>query len=591
VGEVIVEEGCLPAEGECSRVRFPGTYCVTVADLEGGFFGNPSTPAGTPHRRYQLERNVWNANPSLGLIPIVAVVEQRTGENWGPARSGIRVHFQLIEPETPPADSPAAVSHRSTSVAGSQNTHTDSSTTPPTRTNYVFNMTGSPQAYVNGEKARNARAANDPQVNNAHTQVGGKRGNPTAGSDRALHVLETGTSRDGFHGSLNLTPAQASSHAHAVTAATNAEGKAGVILMPSRTGGDRYRLRAFLDPIPEPGYDQASNGSEIFAVKAETGTLVVWRILRISKYLRWDYPTNSDPNHAMHSNRCGGALNNFDTEGYIHNEYQRAWLDVEVEDLAKTPQAITQAEWRQAIQFARGRIHPTLSGRYNFNVLLPDTTGTAGVHNNSPGIIRFLSAAQYDAAPKGTPPAGGWTAATGNANFLSDMAAIMHAMAAEIMEYFTHNAIGGVTIIQCPIMTSIEADSPAMADGTLQIDSDPSSANWMRSGWGGMRRGCYVTFGSNVYGSNGFPYDHNSNAMHETGHTFYCPHQYTDANQVNTGPGGSTGGGFDEHDYHDLCVMGYMSRRPGGQADFCGRCLLLFAGWDTHGMPPNSPGP
>ena len=130
-----------------------------------------------------------------------------------------------------------------------------------------------------------------------------------------------------------------------------------------------------------------------------------------------------------------------------------------------------------------------------------------------------------------------------------------------------------------------------MLFGCLSV-SDPSSGNWLRSGWGGMRRGCYIAFGTTVYTNPSFPYDHNSNCMHESGHTMYCPHQYTDGAQVNVGPGGSSGGGFDEHDYHDLCVMGYMSRRTtAGQADFCGRCVLLFAGYDTHAMPANSPGP
>ncbi|MFH1573869.1 MAG: hypothetical protein ABIG68_07775, partial [Acidobacteriota bacterium] len=512
---------------------------------------------------------------------------------WGPGPDGLRVHFQLIPPGAPAAGSPVATALRSAPVTNSQETHTDSSTTPPTVTNFTFNMTGSPQSYIAAEKARIARAAGDPQADNAHNQVGGKRGNPAAGNDRSRNILEQGgAARAGFHDRLNLAAAQGSSHPHAVRAATNSEGKAGLIFMPSWTGGDRYRIRAFLDPIPEPGADQASNGTELFAARAETGTLVVWRILRLSKYMRWDYPgAGVDPQHTMHFNRCGRALNDFDTQGYIHDEYQRGWLDVTVENLAGSPQAISQAEWRRAIQFARSRIRPTLSGRYNFNMLLPDTTAVAGAHNDGPGLIRFLTAAQYDAAPKGAPPPGGWTTAVGNANFLSDMGELMHAMSAEIMEYFSRNAISGMTIIQCPIMTSVEADSPTLADGTFAIMSDPSSGNWFRSGWGGMRRGCYVTFGNRTYSNPSFPYDHNSNAMHETGHTMYCPHQYTEAPQVNTGAAGSSGGRFDEHDYHDLCVMGYMSRRPGGQADFCGRCLLLFAGWDTHGMPANNPGP
>jgi hypothetical protein len=200
------------------------------------------------------------------------------------------------------------------------------------------------------------------------------------------------------------------------------------------------------------------------------------------------------------------------------------------------------------------------------------------VNNPRAGFIRFLSAAAYDAAAKGPPPAGGWTTAVGNPSFLADMGIIMHAVKNEMMEFFTHNALSGVTVIHAPAMTSLESTT----------NGNKPLGWWKRSGWGGIRRGCFLTFGRNVYANPSFPYDHNRNTMHECGHTLYCPHQYTDPATVNQGPSDPTQSTWDEHDYKDLCLMGYMDRRPGG--DFCGRCLLLFAGWDTHGIAPNSPG-
>lgn len=566
VRDVIVDQNALPGDGEFKRLRMPGTYCVTNADLAGGFFGNPGTGQ---HPRFVLEQTIFDANPSLGQVPIIAVVEERSGEDWLPAPQGLDVHFQLIEPEEVPAtDAAAPPALRSAPVTGSVNTHTNNATTPPTNTVFTFNMTGSPDTYITNERNRNATTGGDPQVDNAHSSVGGKRGNAAAGNARAANILQTDTLHPTFHNPQSLSVAFASSHSNAAKATTNSEGKAAVVFMPSRTGGDRFRLRAFVDPIPESGADQSSDGTEGFAVKADTGTFVVFKILRISKYMRWNYP-GADPGN------CGGPLNNFDTTGVIATEFSRGWLDVTVESLAQSPQQITQAQWRQAIRFARGRVNTgSLSQNYDLNTLLPDTTGTAGVHNSSAGLIRYRQAAPYDAAKGAAFPN-----AVGNANFLSDCAALMHAMSAEIMEFFTRNALGGISVIQTPVMTSLETDIPA------QLSADASTNNWRRSGWGGMRRGCYVTFGQNVYASAGFPYDHNRNCMHEMGHTLYCPHQYTQEPQVNS----STGGIFDEHDYHDLCVMGYMNRRPGG--DYCGRCALLFAGWQTHAMPANSPGP
>jgi hypothetical protein len=63
----------------------------------------------------------------------------------------------------------------------------------------------------------------------------------------------------------------------------------------------------------------------------------------------------------------------------------------------------------------------------------------------------------------------------------------------------------------------------------------------------------------------------------------YGVHQYTSAANFAT----MTGSVFDEHDYHDLCIMGYMACA----GDFCGRCVLNRAGWNPRAFPANNPGP
>lgn len=578
LAEVLLDQNTLPAPGGFGKLRIPGTYCMTNTDYALNYLIYPSTPAGVPHHRYGQETLIWEENKRLGLVPIVATVEQETGGVWGPGPKGLKVHFQLIPPDVP-AEPDAPPSPRATSVV-SNNTSFDTSTRPPTPRVLTFTMTGSPKAYLDAERARNAKIPDDPQLDNAHQKVGGKRGDPPAGGDRLKNVLQTGATHKGFHDHFAFNAPQKSPHPNAVVAVTNDNGKAAVILMPARTGGDRYRIRAFLDPIPEPGEDQASDGTEELAVKAETGTLTVWRILRFSKYMRWDYPGPAiDPQDALHKTNCRGPLNTFDISGVIATEFKRGWMDVEIEEPAGTPQLISQAEWRAATQFARGKIRTSTSQRYDLPALLPDTTTVAGVHNPNAGLIRFRTAAQYDGAKARSFPK-----APSQAAFLTDAGAILQDMKQEIMEYFTRNALSGLTVIQVPLMSSIEADM-----GVAALQAQPSRANWGRSGWGGFRRGCYVAYGDDTYSKPTFAYDHNRNTMHECGHTLYCTHQYEAVGEVNTGRAGSTGGVFDEHDYHDLCIMGYLHLRPGG--DFCGRCLLLFAGWDTHGIPANSPGP
>lgn len=549
VESTILDGNALPAPGAFKKVRLPGTYCITPANGDA-FFNSPG--AGAHSYRHFEETRIWTANPALGLIPIEAKVEARRNGRLSPAPAGVKVHFQLIPPDAVPATE-AAPAPRATSVTGSVNSGS------------TFNMTGHPNQYVTTEKARNPGAAPDPQAQNAHNSVGGKRGNAAAGADHLVNVWETGTQHGDFHsGAPALNTGVASSHANAVMVETNAAGFADGILMPSWVGGDCYKVRAFLDPVCM----NASNGTEGFAVKAETGTMVVWRILRFSRYLRWDYPAGVATAPTM------GPLPTFDISGFIASEYKKSWMDVTVEPAATAPRAITEAEWRAGMRAAKAAVQAriasgsvTLTQPYNIAALFREVNQTAAIEN-------VLSRAQYDAAiPTFPPRPGGWQTATGDASYRNNMAVLFHAIREEFLEHFTKNALSGVTIFQSPVISTLFFD-PATPGGPYD-----------NSGWGDNRRGCWVLFGQNAYTgpTAGMPYDHNANALHETGHVLYGVHQYTRAAQVNS----STGGNFDEHDYHDLCIMGYMRC----QADFCGRCLLNHAGWDTRPMPANSPGP
>ncbi|HEY0077395.1 MAG TPA: hypothetical protein VGB73_02035 [Pyrinomonadaceae bacterium] len=569
VKEIIVDQNKLPAADQFSRIRFPGTHCVTIAHDNANFFGNPAA-AGAQSYHYRQETDIWTNNTSIGLIPIVAKVEIKQPDGTiTPAPAGVKVHFQLITPGNPPAGPPTSPPVLRTA--------TTSSTLSRTNPQPQVNMTGSPSLYVTNERARNPVVANDPQVDNAHQTVGGKRGNTVAGTDRFRNVLEITTAHAGFHDKFSFNTAAASTHPNAVAVDTNAKGESALILMPARTGGDRYKIRAFLDPAN----GKASDGTEAHAVKDETGTFVVWRILRFSKYMRWDYPAGTTD---AQKSACRGNLNDFDVAGIFAEEFGKAWMDVTVEPLGGAPQLITQAEWASALQFAKARANPTTTQRYDLNALLPDNAG-GGANNPSPGLMNFVAPAAYDAAAKGPPPPGGWLSATADPNFWANMSRIFHAVKDEIMQFFTRNAISGVTIIQSPVMASYSVAGPA---GVPPRPALP----WRNSGWGTSRRGCYVVFGHLSYVGDPaavppvnptMPYDHHRNSLHEVGHVLYGVHQYTDVAQVNV----TTGGVIDEHDYHDLCVMGYMICSGG----FCGRCVLNQAGWNTRAFPANNPGP
>jgi len=556
VQNTIIDQNKLPAPGAFSKLRVPGTYCVSDAQFDANFFGNPAG-AGANSYHYQSETAVWNKNPNLGLIPIIAKVEMRRACQFYPAGAGVKVHFQLIKPDDIPSGSDvAATALRSTPTTGSVNR----GGTPPQ--NFTFNMTGNPQKYVTDEKNRNPVVADDPQVDNVHQLVGGKRGNTVAGTDKLKNILEITTTHKGFHEKYKINAPAASSHPNAAVVETNDDSKAGVILMPAWTGGDRYKIRAFLDPMG----GQAWDGTEKGAAKYDTGTLVVWRILRFSQYLRWPYPSGTP---AGTKSSLFGDLATFDFAGVIGGEYKKSWFDVTVEPGATSPNNISQADWTSAVRFAKtncAALARGLTPAYDINALVDET-------NLSFGFMNFRTAAQYDAAPKGAPPAGGWLSAVSDPAYWNNMTTLFHAVDRQMIHWFTKNAFSGLTVIQAPSMCSL-----AMVPGA------PVTPFW-NSGWGTSKRGCYVIFGQNAYtGSTAWmPYDHNHNAMHETGHVMYGVHQYTLPTQVNV----STGGIYDEHDYHDLCIMGYMKCSGG----FCGRCTLNHGGWNTRAIPDNHPGP
>ena len=546
VKNTIVDQNVLPAKGALGKLRVPGAWCVTPAQMAAGFFG---TNGGGQH--YTQEKSVWQNNPSLGRVPVVAKVEvQRKGLK--PA-GGQKVHFQFVVPDALPAGHALAAPALRTT------------TTTSTNGASVFVMTGSPGKYVADHRALNPAVAGDPLVDNAHSALGGKRGNAVTGTDAATNLLEITTARADFNTTLKLKVGVASARPNAVRVETNEQGEAAAIFMPSWQGGDRYKLRAFVDPIG----GQPSDGTDAHKVAEETGTFVIWRILRVSKYLRWAYPAAST---AAQQANCGGALDNFDFAGVIASEFKKSWFDVELETDAATRHDITQAEWQSALRYALGRAAPATSQRYDLVTLLPDDDLLD--HNDNPGLLRFLTAAAYDAAPKSAPaPAGGWPSASGDAAFWANMGSIFHAVKTEFLHFFTRNALSGLTVVQ---VGSVSSHGP---DGVPGTPGTP----FTNSGWGTEYRACYVAFGNAVYSNPAFPYDSNKNTQHEMGHVLYGVHQYTSPAQVNV----NAGGGFDGHDYHDLCIMGYMKCSGG----FCGRCLMNHAGWDTSKLAANNPGP
>ncbi len=519
----------LPAPGEFARILLPGGFLLRPGDDAALWFP-------VPHRhRFNVEKAFYDANTRIGALPIIAKVEQEVGGEWSPAPAGVQVHFQLAAPDLPPAGNAAAA--------------------PELRTETRVRNTGAapplgPARYVQAAIDATAVSAGDPQADNCPDTRGGKR---KPGAGQATDYFET-ADRAGFNtlnGAAQLPVAQASPHPLAVVAATNDQGEAGVIFRPSRQGGDRFKLRAFLDPVGTGG--PASDGTDAGAVSAETGTLVVWRSLRVSRYVVFDYPAALT---AAQRAPFGGNLGTIDFNG-LKNEYARAYMELIVEPTAaRSRHVIGDAEWVRMIDYARSNTPaqpPDVSQRYDIAALFPN-------NNNTAGLVNMLLPGPYDAARGGAFPA-----AVG-----ADWGGLLAAFHERCVEYYSRNASSGVVVIQAPMGDTVTVGGVA----TLST-----------SGVAGYRRGCFLFYGNSSYVA-GMPYDLDRNTLHEVGHCLFLPHQWTSKDAAT----GAVGGGVaPEHDYRDYCIMSYQ-RNVRNEYDYCGRCNLKLRGWDTAPIAKNVSG-
>jgi hypothetical protein len=200
--------------------------------------------------------------------------------------------------------------------------------------------------------------ADDPQKDNAPKDFGGKRGldvsggpdndadgNPKPGVfevGKVCHGLHTRRSdRHADYGDMTdgnvatkVAPA-GEDHKYAVTAVTNDNGHACVVFTPSRCGGDRYKIRAYVGP---PAYE--FNGQDPKGPVVETGTLVVWRNLRLHRYVVYRGPAAQagvsaavtsmfkpappPPGGPPHATLQRHEIENFLT---FQEGWARAWLD------------------------------------------------------------------------------------------------------------------------------------------------------------------------------------------------------------------------------------------------------------------------
>jgi hypothetical protein len=348
----LVEGGALPPKGQFAKIRVPGGFTVMFTqNILMQMFPTPEeekSAAAVPFNKYSLsadksevEQSYYDANPSLGKLPLKITVKMRpkgSPKPWSSARParGVAVYIQLVPPDQLPGFAPiASPSGEQQDVAGGK-TFYKQRVAPP--------LAAQPQKYLT-EKVYKSADASDPQGANAPNSVGGLKG-----SSGRIFAIKTGS---GF--SYLKSGESGGKHKHSAALTTDDDGVARVFFCPSRIGGDRYKLRAYVGN-PTQDFDGVTTDANRVDV-VETGTMVRWRTIRICHYLRAEPPANVGEltadlrgisgrtcNHNWREGRVcpqcllrEGQLDNIDLKGKLTQEFAKSYCEIILENGALTP--------------------------------------------------------------------------------------------------------------------------------------------------------------------------------------------------------------------------------------------------------------
>lgn len=369
-----VSGAALPAKNAHAKLRVPGDYAVMWRKGDPEKANEPQyaldalpTDRTKGGNRYSVESDYYTDNPELGCIPILARVEvyDKPTTSWVAAPSGVALYFELVRPTPVP---------RGNALTGGQITVAGATTTAPAvapklrdsidvRQNTMApkdpkggaGPSGYLKRHVDKYAAQDSRKK-DPQRDNAHWHLGGKRGMADGGRDLlTTKATATGTrhnvfstrSLTSFHAqgpTIQVAKAAPVKKTYAVQVDTNAAGYSGIIFMPSRVGGDAYQIRAYID--------QGTKTAEAF-----TGVMTVWRTIRFCIDLRMetcasdpqlpnemqqDFSNHNGCAHGEMLGYCGtclrkdGALKPIDY-AQLTGTFARAYCEVLFEPRAQTP--------------------------------------------------------------------------------------------------------------------------------------------------------------------------------------------------------------------------------------------------------------
>lgn len=455
----------------------------------------------------------------------------------------------------------------------------------------------------------------DPQKKNAAAVPYGGKARHAGG---IAEVLETPAGRrDGFHtlrggqlpatGTLELAalPADVGAHPHAVVCQTNAEGVAGTLFMPSHVGGDAYRLRAYIDPA----WLLARAPAVMHPSSAETGTMVVWRNLRMHRYLRMATPPAAGYSAGLQATLNTAPVNRIGTP-----EYARMFLDTDVATVSVLPSLPNEAIYapNSLAQAARGSAGEKMMYRpvavtpksfkeqlaWAYCELLEDCAGVEAIDDAIRTAAAVAARAAMDASGKIVPPVS-WP----------DLIFVDHTspFLLNLRGFAEYNALTGARGF-----TALQADDPTQDFSTamdwaweaiaeelsgggvlpgLTLIQVPRGDTWdfralnvkttITSGYGTAARAAFLSHTEGVY-RGFFAYSATANALHEFGHVLGLAHQPPAGADLLAAHQGPVAAPFAKPDVaagEAVCVMSYS----GCYGDYCGHCLLALRGFhQTH---------
>ncbi len=573
LGENIVDKGKLPKPAEFCKIFVPGGYAITDEFVFPGYFLDGVKNGDATRYLYQVE--YYKANPSLGMIPLVAHVEKKEQDSntWKPVE-GACVYFQLVKPDdVTDANKPEAMAtHQKTEV----------------------------EKIIKDKKGTDG----DPQQFNVGKDLGGKRDHPLAGKDRLKNIFLTETELEGFHkphskmakefkesrptesfpeGRRNYAPASTTTdYDHAVRSVTNEDGEAGMIFMPSMCGGDRYKMRVFVGTPTQEIEEEDLTEEEGRADVVETGTFVIWRYARVSQVLAPPY--NEPVKASMWRFTDTGDTLEVDKEvtldelpigknSMIFKEYNKAYLHLKFD--CKKQTTFTKAKWQSVHTKARAWMKANHTENINHDVIVP-----ANVDVDRPEFAQLRSAADYNTEVSKPGVPGGTLPNPLNSGWRNGLKSYSIAMLDRMMYDFTEKGyMPGMTIIR-----------------GLRPYRDFEYNHIL---WGIMRKyhGCFM-FYNNDEQRFGMPVNLKPMeivAIHESGHSYCYRHQHTGnegessswtsvqeilplhekyftsstqsgTGVTNTGPTAA-----------NVCLMSYHT----ASQYFCAKCLLAIRGWNV----------